>query len=460
MDKILIIDADSAFRESLKKYLCNTQCFFLEAEDGNSGLEIISSEHPDLIITDLNLPEMNGIDLLREARRINPENQVIILTESDDDINTTIGAMQSGAFDFLDKSNEINKLNAIVSGALERKRNNHKLIAVQAELHESLAKHILIGRNPAMKEIYRKIGNLSSNKVTVFIHGESGTGKELIARKIHSSGITKEEPFVAVNCSALSESLLESELFGHVKGAFTGAIRDKKGKFEQAGEGTIFLDEVSEISPAIQVKLLRVLQEKEFERVGDEVSIPMNARVITASNKDLKQLVSEGRFREDLYYRLNVFSIGLPPLRERKDDIPRLVVFFLSRINRDLNKNIVKIPYETMDILQSYSWPGNVRELENTLIQAAVLAKGEILEKEYIYFTERKLHKTRDPYSSEDEYRMSLAEMERKHIVNVLASVHWNKQLACEILKVSRATLYNKIKYYDIKTEHPEHAEQ
>jgi two-component system, NtrC family, response regulator AtoC len=289
----------------------------------------------------------------------------------------------------------------------------------------------------------------------VLIQGESGTGKELITKIIHYTGITHHQPFIAVNCTALSESLLESELFGHVKGAFTGAIRDKKGKFELAEDGTIFLDEISEISPNLQVKLLRVLQEREFERVGGELSIPMRARIVSASNKNLAEWVQQGKFREDLYYRLKVFTIEIPPLRERKEDIPKLVVHFLKKINKELHKNVWKVPYEVMELLQTHNWVGNVRELENTLLQAVVLAKGDVLEKEYILLKKDDNIKNKDVKSEINNATLSLAAIEKSHIKLVLEKVNWDKQVAAKVLGIAKTTLYNKIETYGLtkKTE-------
>jgi transcriptional regulator with PAS, ATPase and Fis domain len=299
-----------------------------------------------------------------------------------------------------------------------------------------------------MKDVYKKIGQVSSSKVTVLISGESGTGKELVARSIHYSGITKNYPFVAVNCTALSETLLESELFGHVKGSFTGAMRDKKGKFELAGEGTIFLDEISEISPQLQVKLLRVLQAREFERVGGEVSIAMKARIIAATNKDLGALISEGKFREDLYYRLKVVDIEIPPLRKRSEDIPLLVNHFLGKINAELHKNVNKVPEDVMEMLKEHEWTGNVRELENTLMQAVVLTQGDVLLKENIL-----VRKGEEPAQADYSDSLSLSEVEKIHIKRVLGANNWNKQRTAEVLQISVPTLYSKMNQYKIPNE-------
>ena len=309
--------------------------------------------------------------------------------------------------------------------------------------------NILIGNSPAIYDLYKKIGKVSSNRVSVLIQGESGTGKELAARIIHNSGITKNKPFIPVNCSALTETLLESELFGHVKGSFTDATRNKKGKFELAEDGTIFLDEISEISAALQVKLLRVIQEKEFEKVGGEETVPMRARLIVATNKNLGDMVQRGKFREDLYYRLKVFSINIPPLRERKSDLPALVIHFLRKINTELCKNVTIIPYEVMELLQECDWTGNVRELENTLMQAVILAKGTILEKEFILMGGMDHHNGSSNLPADT--KLSLAELERNHIKIVLDEVNWDKKEACKILGIAKTTLYNKLEIYGIK---------
>jgi transcriptional regulator with PAS, ATPase and Fis domain len=287
------------------------------------------------------------------------------------------------------------------------------------------------------------------NKANVMIQGETGTGKELIARLIHYSGITREKPLVTVNCSALTESLLESELFGHVKGSFTGSIRDKSGKFELAGEGTIFLDEISEISLNTQVKLLRVIQELEFEKVGGENTIPMKARIIAATNKDLEELIKLGRFREDLYYRLKVFTINLPPLRERKEDIRDLIIHFLHKLNKRFGKNVVKIGDGVIEMLQEHDWHGNVRELENTILQAIVMSKADVLEKENITFITRKPAPMLNETGGEMQFK-TIAELEKYHIKRVLDDLKWNKVEVARYLDITRPTLNAKIEKYNL----------
>jgi DNA-binding NtrC family response regulator len=446
MSSILIIDDDESFGESLEIFLSEQDYKIFRAVDGQEGIQILEKEHPDLVITDLKMPGYNGIEVLEKTRSID-ENIPVILITAFEDMETTIRAMQLGAYEYIEKSLELERIKAIVKRALESKNLSDRLVAAFSEDTSAFnLENSLIGKTPVMKEIVKSIGKISSTRVNVLIQGESGTGKELITKIIHYTGVTKRQPFIAVNCTALSENLLESELFGHVKGSFTGAIRDKKGKFELAGEGTIFLDEISEISPSLQVKLLRVLQEKEFERVGGEVTIPMRARVVAASNRNLATLVDEGKFRDDLYYRLKVFTIDIPPLRERSEDIPGLVVHFLKKINKELHKNVWKIPYDVMELFQKHEWIGNVRELENTLLQAVVLSKGDVLEKDYILLKEPSYEKN----GSSDLTKMSLAEMEKKHIKLVLDSVKWDKQRASRILGIAKTTLYNKIEAYGL----------
>jgi two-component system response regulator AtoC len=447
MEKILIIDDDESTRESLSIFLQELNYETYTAENGVKGIELVKKILPDLVITDIKMPDIDGLEVLSRVKSIDELIQVIIITAFDD-MGSTITAMQKGAYDYIEKPIDINRLKISVFRSLESRRLSRKLEVINTELGaENELNNTLVGKSRAMREIFKKIGQASATRVTVLIQGESGTGKELIAKIIHNSGITAGQPFVAINCTSLPETLLESELFGHVKGAFTDAIKDKRGKFELAGEGTIFLDEVSEMSFNLQAKLLRVLQEKEFERVGGEHTIPMKARVIAATNKDLEKLVSEGKFREDLFYRLSVFTIYTPPLRERKEDIEPLVKHLLEKINLTLHKNVRKVPQDVLAILKSHNWKGNVRELENTLMQAVVLSKGDVLEKENIL-----LHK--DDYNEEKETIgnfMSLAELEEKHIRAILNKTNWDITRACQILKIGRATIYRKIKEYGIE---------
>ena len=439
--RILVIDDDESTGESLEIFLTELGYQVRLATNGKDGFDSYIRYNPDLILTDIIMPGWNGLELLKKIKNINPNAPVILITgvEKSDSI---ILAMQLGAYDYIEKPIDINSLKVTIEHALETNELSQKLNDVNIDIPGYQTEpDMLVGKSPQIKEILKQIGQISSSKVNVLIQGESGTGKELIGRIIHNSGITKNKPFVAVNSATIPEHLLESELFGHVKGAFTDAVRDKKGKFEIAGQGTILLDEIGDIMPAFQAKLLRVIQEREFEQVGGEKTISLNARIIVATNKDLESLVKQGKFREDLYYRLNVFNINIPPLRERKNDIPLLMVYFVNKINVYLDKKVNKIPFEVVELLQNYHWPGNVRELENVLMQAIVLAKGEVLERKNILLSRTANHEYNGHFEN-----LSLSEVEKMHIKHVLDKVKWNKKEAAKILKISKQSLYNKIK--------------
>jgi len=450
MEKILIIDDDRYYGETLEILFRDLNYNTLRAESGEIGKSFIKDFKPDLIVTDLKMPGVSGIDILIEAKKFDPKIQVLILTAFED-VDSTIEAMQQGAYDYIEKNAGLDKLTIAVNRAIQSRRLNKKACLIVDEGNSRLfTPDLLIGKTPPMREIFKKIGKVASNKVTILIQGESGTGKELISKVIHHSGCSKNEPFIAVNCSALSESLLESELFGHERGSFTGAIRTKIGKFELAKEGTIFLDEISELSLNLQVKLLRVIQERTIERVGGEFSIPVKARIIAATNRKLADLVEENKFRRDLFFRLNVFNIDVPPLRERIDDIPLLVIHLLKKINRELHKNVSKIPYSVMETLESHNWTGNVRELENTLLQAVILAKSDIIEAENIF-----IRKSPEVINSDAFFdnRPSLEELEKNYIKKVLDELNWNKKEASKILGIAKTTLYNKIENYQLQKE-------
>lgn len=455
MEKILVIEDDKITRRLIKEILSRTGYDVIEAEDGAKGLEAFKSEKPDLVITDYQMPVMNGLRVLSEVRSGNPNVPVIMLTGFGD-IALTIKSIQIGAFDFLEKPINAPQLKEIVTSALNSVQSSKKHEDVLKEgisIDKKIQENILIGKSPQIKEIFKNIGRVSLNKVNVLIEGESGTGKELIARLIHYSGITRDKPLVVVNCSALTETLLESELFGHEKGSFTGSLKTKKGKFEMAEDGTIFLDEISEINLNTQVKLLRVIQELEFERVGGETTIPMQARIIAATNKKLEKLIEEGKFREDLYYRLKVFTVQLPPLRERKDDIKDLTVHFLTKLNKRFNKNVSKIGDGVIEFLQQHYWPGNVRELENTIMQAIVMSKNDVLEVDNIKINTRVVEGVNTMDTFEAGPLRSLADIEKEYIKHVLDEVKWNKIEASRILEITRPTLNAKIEKYKLEQE-------
>ena len=438
--KILVVDDDATARRTLERYLAKQNYTVVTASNGNEGLLAVQTDEPDIVLSDIYMPGMNGLDLLSSIHTRWPNMPVIMMT-GQDDMPTTVQAMQQGAHDYIVKPIDLDRLQKILDNLNKTNELKERLaMLVEERASEYQLENILVGRSQGMREIYKTIGSISKSRVTVLVTGETGTGKELIARATHFNSPWRDEPFVAVNCTALSESLLESELFGHVRGAFTGAHTDKRGKFELAGGGTIFLDEIGEIAPSIQVMLLRVLQEREFERVGGEKTIPMKARVIAATNRDLVEEVAKGKFREDLYYRLNVVSIFVPPLRERKEDIPVIVEHLVRRINEKLHTGVTKISEEAMERILEHDWPGNVRELENVLTRAIVLSHSDLLEGSAIP-SPTQVKASNEAY----EWNRSLEEVERFHIGKVLEAVKNNRTEAARILGISKPTLYAKL---------------
>ncbi len=442
--KVLAIDDEETFRETIKLCLEDDNFKVITASSGEEGICLYEKEHPDIVITDLKMPTMNGFDVISKIKSIN-RNVPIILLSAFDDVKYTIEAMQLGALDSFTKPIQVDEFKKLIIHALTKNStSDNREVDITLTGCESSHENAVIGKTPIMRELIKQIGSVSINRTNILIEGENGTGKEIVARTIHFSGITKHHPFIGVNCTALSSTLLESELFGHEKGSFTGAVRQAKGKFELAGEGTLFLDEISEMPLDMQVKFLRVLQEREFERVGGEESIPVRARIIAATNRHLYKLVAEKKFREDLFHRLNVIHLYVPPLRKRKEDIPALIVNLLGKINRELNKHVIKIPYETMELLKENEWKGNVRELENTLRRAVVMAKGDTIEKEHVQLNS---HLGEESFETK---MVTLSEAEKKHIEYVLKHVNWNKHKACEILDITKPTLLKKIKEYNL----------
>ncbi|HMK65223.1 MAG TPA: sigma-54 dependent transcriptional regulator, partial [Thermodesulfobacteriota bacterium] len=378
---ILIIDDERSLLESLEMFLTEKGYAVACALSAKEGIKKCLTIDPQVIILDIRLPDMDGFDVLQKLIRLGKKNVIIITAFHDMDI--TIKAVKFGAFDYIPKPIDVEDLERVIEKAI-KSVSTSRPPAVLIDPPSSFIKGKLVGKSREMKEIFKTIGVLSENRITVLIEGETGTGKELIARAIHCNCSYKANPFQAIDCSTFVGPLLESELFGHEKGAFTGATSSKKGKFELAGEGTIFLDEIGEIPFELQSKLLRFLQEKEFERIGGEKKIKSNTRVIAATNEDLWNMVRSGKFREDLYYRLNVATIKVPPLRERKSDIPLLIEHILGKINRDLKKDIRKVEEDALRRMMEYDWPGNIRELENVLTHVALNTRGEIIIEELI----------------------------------------------------------------------------
>lgn len=452
--KILIVDDEQSLLESLEMFFNERGYHVYSATTAAEGLELNRSVQPDVVILDVRLPDKNGLDILEELQQTHRGKNVIIITAFHD-MDTTIRAMKGGALEYIPKPIDIEELEQAVVRALavgRPVRDNGDAISLDPSLTYEKGK--IIGKSRVMKEIFKSIGVLSENRVTVLIEGETGTGKELIARAIHYHSADKGQPILAINCSAIVGTLLESELFGHEKGSFTGAISTKRGKFELAGEGTIFLDEISEIPFELQAKLLRFLQEKEFERVGGERSLKSNARIIAATNRDLWQMVKEGTFREDLYYRLSVASIKVPPLRERKSDIPLLIEYLLKKINSELHRNIKGIEERAAARIMAYDWPGNVRELENILTRAAIASPSEVILDESLSSLVQK-SESAGKEKTDILTMPSLQEVEKEHIIRVLQHTHWHLGKACDFLCISRPTLRQKMKEYGI-TSNPD----
>ncbi|MGD2245785.1 MAG: sigma-54 dependent transcriptional regulator [Candidatus Aminicenantes bacterium] len=444
MKSILIIDDDPLIRKTLSSHLSQRGFEVFHAEDGEDGLKKFEQYSPDLVILDIRLPDKNGLDLLREVKGKNKGACIVVMTAYDD-MKTTVEAMKSGAFEYLVKPLDNVELDLTVDKAFQVKKLEEKLSYLVEEKQKEYTINNIIGHSPQMREVYKLIGSVADTRTNILIQGESGTGKELVAKAIHFNSPNRDEPFIVINCSAISDTLLESELFGHVKGAFTDAVCETKGKFEIAGKGTLFLDEIGDVSPNLQSKLLRVIENRDFMKVGGEKVLNTEARIIAATNKNLRSLVENNDFREDLYYRLKVVVIDLPPLRERKEDIPELVAHLLEKINRNLRRNVRKVPPQVMKLLVNLPWKGNVRELENDLTRAVILAKGDVILEETLP------HRTGEERIFPDEL-VSLKEIEKKYIQHALKASKRNKTQTCRILKISRPTLDKKIKEYNLES--------
>jgi two-component system response regulator PilR (NtrC family) len=373
--RVLVVDDERSMRELLSIVLRRDGLEVLVAEDGPTAVDIMKRERLDILITDIRMPQMSGVDVLREARRIDPEIISIVMTAFAS-TDTAVEALRLGAADYVHKSpSAVNEMRLRVRKELERKRLQQENVLLKRALHTSHQFSNIIGTSGAMLAIFQLVETIAPTSSTVLISGESGTGKELVARAIHVNSLRKDRPFVAVNCGALSETLLDSELFGHMRGAFTGADTNKKGLIEVAEKGTIFLDEIGEMSPLVQVKVLRVLQERKFRRLGGTEEVEADIRIIAATNKDLSKLVADGGFREDLFYRINVIPMRLPALRERKEDIPLLAEHFVAKYGAQMGKAMTGVSGAAMAALQNYAWPGNIRELENAMERAVALER-------------------------------------------------------------------------------------
>ena len=437
---LLIVDDEESVRDSLYNWFIEDGFKVECAENAKEALAMLEAGHFDIILADIKMPGMDGMEMHRRIRALNPEAIVIIMTAFAS-VETAVQALKDGAFDYITKPFDPDDLSHLI-------RNAAKQVEMKTE-NETLKNRIvsleniedLVGTSPAMMKVLKDVESVSQSNSSVIITGESGTGKELIARAIHSNSSRKFFPLVTVHCGALSEDLLESELFGHEKGAFTGAMFNRKGRFEIADGGTIFLDEIATISAKMQVELLRVLESKKFVRVGGNKEIQSDFRVICATNRDLKKMVDEGVFREDLYYRLNVVNISIPPLRERAGDIPLLVEYFIKKYCNSMSRDLISIEPAALNRLEQYDFPGNVRELENMIERAIVVGNGKEIRLKDLPIG------TATPGNSAD----SLAELEKNHILQTLNKLDWNISRSAKLLKVDRVTLYNKIKKYNLK---------
>ena len=437
---ILIVDDDAGLRESFRLIL-EDGYELVDAADGRQALEIARTREVDLVLLDIRLPEIDGIEVLERIKSIDEQVEVILVTAVKT-VRTAVAAMKLGAFDYITKPFEEEELLSVVRRALEKRSLEREVVFLRSELARRHDFGEIVGAHAEMQKLFRLIAQVARTATTVLITGESGTGKELIARAIHRQGPRRDKPFVAVNPAALSETLLESELFGHEKGSFTGAFQRKLGKLEMAHGGTLFLDEIGTLKPELQSKLLRVLQEREIERVGGTRTIRIDVRIIAATNVDIKQAVATQAFREDLYYRLNVVPVSVPPLRDRRDDVPLLVEHFIRRYNAEMNKRIEGLSPEAMTILHDYPWPGNVRELQNIIERMVGLVDTPL-----IGVNDLPLdlllpdHSTRLRHAETLPLRQATEEFERQIVLRVLERVRWNRSEAARILGIHRNSL-------------------
>jgi DNA-binding NtrC family response regulator len=468
---ILVIDDDRTVLRLVEKTFDGTDVGVFTATTAEDGLSSLQKCAPEVLLLDIMLPEMTGLEMARKVRDIDARLPIIFVTASDDS-DDAIEAMKLGAYDYLLKPLDKQKVRELINRALDNRRMMQSPVVLPDAAKESDEGDVLVGRSAGILDVYKQIGRVAAQDVTVLIRGESGTGKELIARAIYQHSHRSNGCFLAVNCAALSDTLLESELFGHEKGAFTGADRRHIGKFEQCNGGTIFLDEIGDMSPSTQAKVLRVLQEQKFERVGGTETIQTDVRIISATNADLEQLIEKGEYRLDLFHRLNAFEIQLPPLRDRGDDVRLLVEHFMARFNKFLGKDITAISNEAMEMMQRYSWPGNIRELQSVIRRAILMATGpvivpELLPREIVAGEQmggaghRNGDHTFDAFLGDREqarslnlYAEALEWMERILITRVLNRTEGNQSKAAEILGITRGSLRHKIRALGLSIEH------
>ncbi len=439
---ILVVDDEFSIRDSLYNWFRKDGFDVVAVENAAEALRTLHEKHVDVALVDLKMPGMDGIELQERMAQVDPQVTVIMITAFAS-VDTAVQALKQGAFDYVTKPIDPDELSHLVRRALEQRRLSQENVQLRQTIHELVEVDTIIGDSAPMNRVLSLIQHVAETDATVLILGESGTGKELIARAIHTNSPRRYFPIIPVNCGAFPENLLESELFGHEKGAFTSAHERRKGRLEMADSGTLFLDEVGAISSKMQLDLLRVLETKEFTRIGGTKPVKVNFRVVCATNEDLEAAVRDGRFREDFYYRINVFNIEAPPLRARRSDIPLLAQHFLTKFARQMGRRITDIDPDAMELLMEYDWPGNVRELSNAIERAMVVGQPPMIRPvDLPVHTHRK---------AADAGGDSLADMEKRHIAAVLERTAGNVTEAAEILKVDRVTVYNKIKKYGLR---------
>ena len=473
MSTVLIVDDDRGVRYFIQEAFKGTDTRVVEAKTADDGLQFLASESPDVVLLDVMLPKSSGLEVFERIRERDSKLPVIFITACGDS-ETAIEAMKGGAYDYLYKPLDVAQVRQCVEKALTMRRLMNVPVLLPSGSGDASVSDVLVGRSAPMLEVYKSIGRVASQDVTVLIQGESGTGKELIARAIYQHSQRVKGPFLAVNCAAIHETLLESELFGHEKGSFTGADQRRIGKFEHCSGGTLFLDEIGDMSTMVQSKLLRILQEQRFERVGGNTTIETDTRVIAATNRHLDDMVAEGKFREDLLYRLNGFTIELPPLRERGTDVQLLIEHFLIGTNRKMEKDVRTISPEAMDLLLAYSWPGNVRELQSVIKQAVLQTTGPVIMPEFLPKSVRAPHESlsvvatsttqtgeleafideRMSAGTQDLYADTLQMMERCLLKRVLVRTDGNQSKAAKILGITRASLRHKLQSLHISMAH------
>ena len=439
---ILIVDDEQVVRDSLSKWFREDGFNVSTGASAAEALQQLQGRKWDILLLDIKMPGMDGMELQQRIKEIDSTATIIFIT-AHATVDTAVKALKEGAFDYVTKPVDPDYLSHLVTNALKQRNLFNENLKLKEQISEFSRAEEIVGESSQIHKVYELIQTVAKTDTTVMIRGESGTGKELIARAIHSNSARRYFPIVAVNCGALAEGILESELFGHERGAFTGAQYRRKGKLELADGGTLFLDEVGNIDVKTQMDLLRVIETKQFARVGGNEIIRVDFRVICATNKDLEKAVAEGSFREDLYYRLNVFSVFIPPLRERKGDIPLLANYFVHKYARVMGKSITALSPEAMDTIVRYNWPGNVRELENAIERAMVVGKPPVIKAEDL------------PYQLTEKNHVlpagSLAAIEKSHIASILEQNRWNISRSAEILQIDRVTLYNKIEKFGLK---------